>query len=364
MPSSPAFTGLVPVLPRPLARASAPSAPRCAASDPSKHVLVINTKGGGHGVIGPHLAENLLSAGHRVSLRQVGPESTTGPFARYAAISAAYPDAFSLTYGAPDASAVPAGAFDAVYDNNSKAPEDAAAAMAAGAAGAELFYVSSAGAYAYDPNTAPHLSGDVAKGATITVEDAMRSAGVSSAVFRPIYVVGPGTANRQYHDFFFDRIVRGRKIPVPGHPSNLTSISDVRDLASMMAGALGKGFGDVVFNSVSPRCISVEGVVAMCAKAAGREAPELVAYDPKVAEGAVDGFVVKKAFPFRPRHFFADPFVDADTARKLDWDPAYSGSEAALEKVLADAFKDYVALGLDKREVDFSLDDKILEAVA
>lgn len=322
-----------------------------------KKVLVINTKGGGHAVIGPHLAENLLSAGHAVTLHQQGPASTAGPFARYAALSASFPATFTLTHTAPS------GAFDAIYDNFSKSPSDAAPGIAAAAPGTELFYVSSAGAYAFDPNTAPHVSGAPAKGATITVEDGMRAAGVSSAVFRPIYVVGPGTANRQYHDFFFDRIVAGRPVPVPGHASNFASISDVRDVAGMMACALGKGFKDVVFNSVSNRALSVEGIVAMCAKAAGKAAPELVEYDLKVAEEAVEGFVVKKAFPFRPRHFFADPFESAETAAKLEWEPKYSGSAEALQKVFDDAYADYVQLGLDKREVDFSLDDKILAAV-
>lgn len=339
-------------------------APRCPAETASKRVMVVNTKGGGHAAIGPHLAEKLLSQGHKVTVRQVGPENTKGPFSRYAALESAFPDAFSLSYGAPDADAIPPSSFDAIYDNNSKSLDDANAAIAAAKSGAELFYVSSAGAYVYDANTAPHVSGDAAKGPTIDVEDAMRKEGVSSAVFRPIYVIGPGNEERPYLNFFFDRIVRGRKVPVAGDPSNCTSVTDVRDVAAMMAGALDKGFKDTIFNSVSPRATTIEGIASMCAKAASAPPPELVPYDPEVAASKIDGFKVKTAFPYRPRHFFAEPMPDAAAAAKVNWDPCFSGSAAALESVIAEAYSEYIALGLDKRDVDFTMDDAILSAVA
>jgi nucleoside-diphosphate-sugar epimerase len=323
-------------------------------------VMVINTMGGGHASLGPHLAEKLLSQGHKVTVRQDGPENTSGPFARYAALQSAFPDAFALSYGAPDAEAIPPSVFDAIYDNCSKSPADAAAAMAAARAGAELFYVSSAGAYSYNPNLAPHISGDAASGPTIEVEDAMRSEGVSSAVFRPIYVIGPGNAKREYLDFFFDRITRGRPIPVPGHPSNFVSLTDARDVASMLAGALGQNFENAIFNSVSPRAVTVDGIAQMCASAASAAVPKLVAYDPKVVAESIEGFKVKKAFPFRPRHFFADPMLNAEAAAKLDWDPCFSGAAQALASVVAEAYAEYLAMDLDKRDVDFSLDDAIL----
>lgn len=345
-------------------RALRSSAPRCAADTTAKRVMVVNTKGGGHAAIGPHLAEKLLAQGHKVTVRQVGPESRKGPFSRYAALESAFPDAFSLSYGAPDEGAIPPSAFDAIYDNNSKSLDDASAAIAAAKSGAELFYVSSAGAYVYDANTAPHVSGDPAKGPTIDVEDAMRKANVLTAAYRPIYVIGPGNEERPYLNFFFDRIARGRKVPVAGDPSNCTSITDVRDVASMMAGGLDKGFKGTIFNSVSPRATTIEGIANMCAKAASASPPDLVSYDPAVAASKIDGFKVKTAFPYRPRHFFADPMPDAEAAAKINWDPCFSGSAAGIESVIAEAYAEYIAMGLDKRDVDFSMDDAIFSAFA
>lgn len=355
-----AFAGLAPSLPTRSQLPVRTFVPRCAASSVGKKVLIVNTKGGGHAVIGPHLAEKLLSDGVSVTVRQVGNENTGGPFARYSDLQSQYPSAFSLSYGPPDASGVPSSTFDAVYDNNSKSVDDAAAAVEAGKAGAELFYVSSAGAYKYDANIAPHESGDAAKGATIEVEDAMRGAGVSTAVFRPIYVIGPGFANRQYTDYFFDRIRCGRPILVPGTESSLVSLTDVRDLASMMAAALGKDFSSEIFNSVSPRAITVAGIIQMCAEVMGASMPEVVTYDPTVAAASIEGFVVKKAFPYRPRHFYANPFVCAKTADALGWEPEYSASKEGLKKSIADAYAEYTSQGLDKRDVDFGLDDKVI----
>jgi hypothetical protein len=195
------------------------------AAAPARKVLVVNTKGGGHAVIGPHLAESLLAAGHAVRVLQVGPESVKGPFARYTALAEQHPDRFSLAYGAVSPETVPAGVYDAVYDNNAKEVKDVHAVIDAGMAGAEVFYVSSAGAYVYDSALAPHIAGDSAKGPTVDVENALRASSVSSACFRPIYIIGPGSAKREYTDFFFDRIVRDRPLPIPGTGAEFTSIT-------------------------------------------------------------------------------------------------------------------------------------------
>jgi nucleoside-diphosphate-sugar epimerase len=208
-----------------------------AAAETGRKVLVINTKGGGHAVIGPHLAESLLAAGNAVHLLQVGPESTKGPFARYAALADKHPDRFSLAYGDVSEESVPVDAFNAVYDNNAKSVDDVEAVIRAGKAGAEVFYVSSAGAYACNPALAPHLVGDSAKGPTIDVENALRANGVSSACFRPIYIIGPGSAKREYTDFFFDRIVRDRPLPIPGTGAEFTSIT-VRSLSKKLSTAV------------------------------------------------------------------------------------------------------------------------------
>ena len=323
----------------------------------SAKVLIVNTKGGGHGHIGLHLARSLLSQGNAVEMLQMGKETTSGPVGKYPQLSTQYPDKFSVRFGQVSEETVGTG-YDAVYDNNAKSLEDIAPIIKAGQAGAEVFYVSSAGAYAYDPNLAPHLVGDAAKGPTIDVENALRDSGVSSVNFRPTYIIGEGSSKREYTDYFFDRIVRGRPLLLPGTGSELTALTDVRDIASMLSAACGKGMKNETLNMVNTRCISFDGIVKMCSKVCGKEA-NVVYYDPEEMKSKVDGFQVKKQFPFRPRHFFADP---GESVAKLGWTPEFSGTPSGLEATLKLCFEEYLSLGLDKAEKDFSLDDKVLAA--
>lgn len=288
---------------------------------------------------------------------QIGgsPDHTT--FAQYPTLANQYPSAFSFKFGA--VSDVPTHGYDAVYDNNAKSAHDAAPAIQAGKEGAEVFYVASAGAYKYDPNLAPHLVGDAAKGATVDVENLLRDQGVSSVNFRPIYIIGQYASKREYTDYFFDRIVRGRPLPVPGNGSELTSLTDVRDVAAMLAMALGKGMKNETLNVVNNRGVTFDGVVAMAEEVCGKKA-QVVRYDPQEVGSKVEGFVPKKAFPFRPRHFFADP---GEAILKLGWAPQFSGTSDLLRETIKASYEEYVALGLHEKEMSFEMDDKILQSV-
>lgn len=323
----------------------------------SAKVLIVNTKGAGHGFIGLHLARTLLEKGNTVDLLQVGGTETFGPFAKYPTLAAEYPSKFSFSYG--DVSSASTTGYDAVYDNNAKSAEDAAPAIAAGKAGAEVFYVASAGAYEYNQNIAPHIIGDSAKGPTVDVENLFRSAGVSSANFRPTYIVGEDCSKREYLDYFFDRIVRDRPLLIPGNGSELTALTDVRDIASMLAASLGKGLRNETLNLVNTRAVTFDGVVKMCEDACGKTA-NVVRYDPAEIKKKMESFVPKKAFPFRPRHFFADP---GEATAKLGWTPEFSGSAEMLAAVIKSTYQDYISMGLDKKELSFPLDDDILKCM-
>lgn len=75
----------------------------------------------------------------------------------------------------------------------------------------------------------------------------------------------------------------------------LTNISHARDLSSMLALAIANPIASSrqIFNCVSDRAVTFDGLVKLCARAAGLEA-EIVHYDPKSV-----GVDARKAFPFR-----------------------------------------------------------------
>ena len=87
-------------------------------------------------------------------------------------------------------------------------------------------------------------------------------------------------------------------MPIPGNGMQLTNITHVRDLASMLALAVGRpgAAAGRVFNCVSDRAVTLDGMARLCAAAAGAGAAavEIVHYDPAAA-----GVDAKKAFPFR-----------------------------------------------------------------
>lgn len=365
---APAPEGQPPARPAPqMAAAGAAPPPNLA----GKTVLILNTKGGGHAFIGLHVARAVLAAGGRVRLLNVGEEAALAaalPCSRYADLAAAHGEGFGVAYGAAAdlPTAFPGMTFDAVLDNNSKKTDEAGAVadFVASAVIPQLLYISSAGQYVYDSSTAPHVEGDAASGGQVEVEAALAARGTPFAAFRPIYIVGEASAKRDYLDYFFDRLVRGRPVPIPGSGAEMTSLSDVVDVAAMLTAALATpaaASGGEVFNATTGRGVTFDGVARLCAAAVGgggaSAAPlNLVHYDP--AAVTADGFSVKKAFPFRPRHFFADAGA-AQAA--LGWAPGANGDLAA---VVAASYAEYVALGRGEREVSFAMDDMILGAEA
>lgn len=53
-------------------------------------------------------------------------------------------------------------------------------------------------------------------------------------MFQPLYIYGPYTG-KDYMRFFLDRLLRNRPVPIPAPGIQLTSLSHVEDVASMLA---------------------------------------------------------------------------------------------------------------------------------
>ncbi|KAG8081174.1 hypothetical protein GUJ93_ZPchr0007g5473 [Zizania palustris] len=302
---------------------------QAASAGGKKSVLIVNTNGGGHAVIGFYFAKELLAAGHAVTVLTVGEEGSDKmkktPFSRFSELTSA---GAKTVWGDPaDVGAVVSGAsFDVVLDNNGK-DLDAVKPVAdwAKAAGVGQFlFVSSAGIYTTSDEP-PHVEGDAVKESAghVGVEKYIAGEFTNWASFRPQYMIGSGN-NKDCEEWFFDSkntnppakilanfqiptrtnlrkkrnlagIVRKRPVPIPGSGMQITNIAHVRDLASMLALAVespGAAAGKI-FNSVCDRAVTFNGLVKMCAAAAGIDA-EIVHYDP-----AAVGVDAKKAFPFR-----------------------------------------------------------------
>ncbi|KAL5860248.1 hypothetical protein ACOSQ4_001544 [Xanthoceras sorbifolium] len=321
-----------------------------------KKVLIVNTNSGGHAVIGFYFAKQLLGSGHEVTIFTVGDESSDKmkkpPFNRFSEIVSA---GGKTVWGDPAEveKVVGGAAFDVVLDNNGK-DLDTVRPVAdwANSSGVKQFlFISSAGIYK-PTDEPPHVEGDVVKAdaSHVAVEKYIAENCGNWAAFRPQYMIGSGN-NKDCEEWFFDRIVRNRPVPIPGSGMQLTNISHVKDLSSMLTLAVEnpKAACCNIFNCVSDRAVTLDGMAKLCAQAAGLPV-EIVHYDPKAV-----GIDAKKAFPFRNMHFYAEPRAAKDI---LGW-----CSTTHLPEDLKERFEEYVKIGRDKKPMQFELDDKILESL-
>ena len=319
-------------------------------------VFVVNTPGGGHAVIGFHLAKQLAEQKHDVTIMVPGDESSDKmkkePFSRFDELRDL---GVKTVWGSTSdcAACAPDGKFDVVVDNNGKDLDTCQPVIdwAVGQGTKQFLYVSSAGIY--KPSiTPPHVEGDPVKESAshVSVENYLKSAAVEESIFRPQYITGDGN-NKDCEEWFFDRIARGRPVPIPGDGMATTNVAQVEDMAKMMTLAVENesAFGGL-FNCVGDRGVTLNGLVELAAIAAGKDPSEveIINYDPE--EVGVEG---KKAFPFRyTYHFFSEPRA---AMAKLDM---------TYERTLGDALKErwaaYVASGRADKDMAFEMDDKII----
>ncbi|MEH2328019.1 NAD-dependent epimerase/dehydratase family protein [Nostoc sp.] len=245
--------------------------------------------------------------------------------------------------------------FDVIFDNNGRELTDTQPL-------AEIFqdrvqhfvYMSSAGVY-LKSDQLPHIEGDAVdpksrhKGKHET-EAYLTQLGLPFTSIRPTYIYGPRNYN-ELEGWFFDRIVRDRPIPIPGNGLHITQLGHVLDLAQALTKVLGneQAIGQI-YNISGDRFVTFDGLARASAIAAGKspDAVKIVHYDPKKFD-----FGKRKAFPMRVQHFFAS-VNKAQT--ELNWHPEYdliSGLQDSLEN-------DYLANAKDKADVDFSVDEEIL----
>ncbi|XP_049406566.1 chloroplast stem-loop binding protein of 41 kDa a, chloroplastic [Solanum stenotomum] len=321
-----------------------------------KKVLIVNTNSGGHAVIGFYFAKELLGSGHDVTVLTVGEESSDKmnktPFTRFSEITSA---GGRTVWGNPaDVGKILEGeVFDAVLDNNGKDLDSVSpvADWAKSSGVKQFLFISSAGIYK-PTDEPPHVEGDAVKADAghVLVEKYISEIFGSWASFRPQYMIGSGN-NKDCEEWFFDRIVRGRPVLIPGSGMQLTNISHVRDLSSMLTLAVQNpaAASGHIFNCVSDRAVTLDGMARLCAKAAGSSV-EIVHYDPKAV-----GVDAKKAFPFRNMHFYAEPRAANEI---LGW-----SATTNLPEDLKERYEEYVKIGRDKKEMKFELDDKILESL-
>lgn len=304
---------------------------------------------GGTRFIGVHLCRVLVAQGHEVVLFNRG--NHPAPVNGVAQIHGDRRDPEQLRQKLEKEE------FDVIFDNNGRELSDTQPLVDLYNGKVRQFvYVSSAGVYQASAEM-PHRETDAVdpqsrhKGKFET-ERYLAQSGIPWTSIRPTYIYGPHNYNA-LESWFFDRVVRGRAIPIPGNGQYITQLGHVEDLAIAMAKTLitPAAIGQI-YNISGDRYVTMDGLAEASASAAGidPEGIKLVHYNPKDFD-----FGKRKAFPLRQQHFFAD----IEKAKsQLDWHPNYG-----LVEGLKNSFQlDYLLSGKGEEKGDFELDEQILAA--
>jgi nucleoside-diphosphate-sugar epimerase len=243
--------------------------------------------------------------------------------------------------------------FDVIVDSSGRSLEDSRGVLEiTGAPSHRFVYVSSAGVYADSAlwplgETSPTDPQSRHSG-KLDTEDWLLAEKIPFTSFRPTYIVGAGNYN-PVETWFFDRIVHGRPVPLPGDGSTITQLGHVNDLATAMALSIGvDAAANRIYNCSSVQGITFRGLVEAAARACGKDpaSVEIRSFDPSGLDKKA-----RKAFPLRLAHFLTDV---QRVQRELAWTPRYS-VEAALE----DSYTNDYALRMPTSP-DFSDDDALI----
>jgi len=298
---------------------------------------------GGTRFVGRPLVKRLLDAGHELSLftrgRQPVPEGI-----EHLQGDRSSPEGLAALQDRP---------FDVIVDSSGRTLEDTRQVIArTGTPSHRLVYVSSAGVYAdselWPLDEESPTDPQSRHAGKLETEAWLRQEGIPFTSFRPTYIVGPGNYN-PVESWFFDRIVHGQPVPLPGDGSTITQLGHVADLAAAMARCIEvDAAANRIYNCTGSQGISFRGLVAAAARACGTdpEAVEIRSFDPAGLDKKA-----RKAFPLRLAHFLTDTHR---VRRELAWEPAFD-----LEATLADSYTNEYALR-PAGSPDFSADEVLV----
>lgn len=127
-------------------------------------------------------------------------------------------------------------------------------------------------------------------------------------------------------DYYFEYLLKDAPVPIPGDGSQLVSLTNSQDVASLLASVLGNeeaALEQRYFNCGTDELVTYKEIANLCAKAAG------------VADVKIESTGAEKGdFPFRPTNFYISP---AMAKEKLGWD----GAKNKLEDDLAWYYESY-----------------------
>ena len=178
--------------------------------------------------------------------------------------------------------------------------------------------------------------------------------GIETVTLRPPFVYGP--RNPFYRErFFWDRLVRGRPVIVPGDGSRLMQFVLVTDLAkAAVLAADSPSAAGHAFNVAHASPVRQDEIVHAMAEAAGVQAD--IQYVPRDAIREFGGQVFAEPYYFG--QYFDMPSITMDTSRACR---ELGFRESTLAQGLRETYKDYASGRRPSGErADFAFDERLL----
>ena len=136
--------------------------------------------------------------------------------------------------------------------------------------------------------------------------------------FRPTYIYGPGNYNK-IENWFFERIVSKKKVPIPFDGSVITQLGHVSDLTDALIKCLRNvKTKNNIYNCSGERGITIKGLILMCADVCNvdRNNIELVSFDYRKLDQKS-----RKSFPIRLTNYQTSI---SKIKEDLDWEPKFN----------------------------------------
>jgi UDP-glucose 4-epimerase len=185
----------------------------------------------------------------------------------------------------------------------------------------------------------------------IAAEDVLlarhRERGLPVTIVRPTHVYGP-LNTRNNETFFFDRLVRGRPVLVPGAGGWLRQLGHVEDLADALVAMLGRAeAAGRAYNVTGEEAVTQVGLVEVIADVVKR--PLRLVHVPPAPGGRPAPFGQNLAYDCHA------VYTTSRVRVELGIPPRWT-----LAAGLAHTFDWYLREGLDRREIDFAAEDALL----
>lgn len=171
-----------------------------------------------------------------------------------------------------------------------------------------------------------------------------RERGLPVTIVRPTHVYGP-LNTRNNETFFFDRLLRGRPVLLPGHGGWLRQFGHVEDLADAMVAMLGqRAAHGRAYNVTGEEAITQAGFVELIADVIKRPCTLVPVAAP---------------VPFGQNLVYDchAVYTTAAVRAELGIRPRYP-----LAGGIAQTFEWFLREGLDRRDVDFTAEDAVLKS--